>query len=311
MLRYQHFKQNALPKYALLSNSEQKPKMNSTLLVTETSLSNLQRDTLLHQLDLDGYAILPDKLPAPIIAEQLAAIDRFAFDARASNANQNSVKRQNCVDLDPAFRRLMMYTPALQLAYDLFGPMFHLNQSNFVSRPQDEERPDFVASSPWHCDGPRPGLFPTVNGAMGLHYLKFGYFLTDLTHGTGGSLQVVRGSHRRPELDGKKGAGFDIGAYADDLIQFDCEAGTVVVFHQAQWHAAPPNLSEVERKNVYISYCPTWMRPVDREFPCEEELVGLTSEERWLLGEPRPAQRWWLPSQEDRGRMARFARQEN
>ena len=40
-----------------------------------------------------------------------------------------------------------------------------------------------------------------------------------------------------------------------------CEPGTVVVFHQAQWHAAPPNLSDAVRHNVYISYCPTWMRP--------------------------------------------------
>ena len=45
------------------------------------------------------------------------------------------------------------------------------------------------------------------------------------------------------------------------------EAGTIVAFHQAQWHAAPPNYSDIERKNVYISFCPTWMKPLDREFP--------------------------------------------
>ena len=118
----------------------------------------------------------------------------------------------------------------------------------------------------------------------------------------------MRGSHTRPELDGKDGEAFNIQDYADDLVQFDCEAGTIVAFHQAQWHAAPPNLSEIERKNVYISYCPTWMRPVDRDFPSEGDLAGLTDEERWLLGEPRPALRWWLPSSEDRERMTRFSR---
>ncbi|MEM7032897.1 MAG: phytanoyl-CoA dioxygenase family protein [Chloroflexota bacterium] len=282
----------------------------TTRMRTETdhALTNQQRDALMAQIERDGYAILPYKLPADVIDQALAAIDRISAEIRADNPGQRSVKMQNCVDTDPAFRRLMMYTPALQMAYDVFGPMFHLNQSNFVSRPRDEDRPDFVASSPWHCDGPRPGLFPDVNGTMGLHYLKFGYFLTDLTHGTGGSLQVVRGSHSRAELDGKTDGSFDIQDYADDLVQFDCEAGTIVAFHQAQWHAAPPNLSDVERKNVYISYCPTWMRPVDRDFPSEADLVGLTDEERWLLGEPRPALRWWLPSPEDRERMGRFAR---
>lgn len=275
------------------------------------SLTSVNRDAILAQINTDGYAVLPEKLPPDMVTELLAAIDRLSGEIRTNNPGQQSVKQQNCVDLDPAFRKLMMYSPALQLCHDLFGPMFHLNQSNFVSRPRDEHRPDFVASSPWHSDGPRPRLFPDVDGAMGLHYLKFGYFLTDLTHGTGGSLQVVRGSHRRPELDGKRRDAFDIADYKDDLVQFDCEPGTVVAFHQAQWHAAPPNLSDVERKNVYISYCPTWMRPVDREFPSEEALHGLTDEERWLLGEPRPALRWWLPSEEDRLRMERFARQEN
>lgn len=271
-------------------------------------LSDAQREQIMGQIETDGYAILPDRLPSGQIDELIAAIDRIAGERRAQKPDLTGVKGQNCVDAAPAFRSLMMYEPALQLAYDAFGPMFHLNQSNFVSRRSDPAAAaDFVSSSPWHADGPRPGMFPAVQGAMGLHYLKFGYFLTDLTHGRGGSLQVVRGSHQRPELDGK-GQAFMIDDYAADLVQFDCPAGTVVVFHQAQWHAAPPNQSEFERKNVYISYCPTWMRPLDREFPTEAQLAGVSAEERWLLGEPRPAQRWWLPGGDDARRMDRFRR---
>ena len=49
---------------------------------------------------------------------------------------------------------------------------------------------------------------------------------------------------------------------------------------QAQWHAALPNASDVERLNAYISYCPTWMKPLDREYPTMDSLVarGLGSE---------------------------------
>jgi ectoine hydroxylase-related dioxygenase (phytanoyl-CoA dioxygenase family) len=280
-------------------------------LIAEDRLTDSQRDTLIAQLDRDGFFVLPQKLPPGLIEASVAAIDRITVEEQRKDAGRRSVKKQNCVELDPAFLELMMYEPALQLAYDVFGPMFHLCQSNFVSRAREELRAaDYVSASPWHADGPRPGLFPRVlsthGPAMGLHYLKFGYFLTDLTHGNGGSLQLVRGSHRRDELDGNKGT-FDIAKYSADVVQLDCEAGTVVAFHQAQWHAAPPNESDVVRKNVYISYCPTWMRPLDREFPTNEQLVGLTSEERWLLGEPRPAQRWWLPNS-DVQRMARFKR---
>jgi len=286
----------------------------STLLAKPASirLSDQERENLIAQLDRDGFFVLPQKLPQAMIEESIAAIDRITAEEQAKDPTRRSVKKQNCVDLDPAFRNLMMYEPALQLSYDVFGPMFQLCQSNFVSRAREEvQREDFISGTPWHADGPRPGLFPrvknTLGPAMGLHYLKFGYFLTDLTHGNGGSLQVVRGSHLHDELDGDRST-FNIEKYFDDVVQIDCEAGTVIAFHQAQWHAAPPNASDVVRKNVYISYCPTWMRPLDREFPTEEQLAGLSPEERWLLGEPRPAMRWWLPTAEDSQRMARFKR---
>src|SRR6185369_1586392 len=202
------------------------------------------RETLGAQIEKDGFAILPDKLPEELMAESLASIDRLAAEVRKTRTGtQRSVKVMNCVDRDAAFRKIMMYTPALQLCYDFFGPMFHLNQSNFISRPQDPgQKSDAVSAIGWHADGPRPAMFPRVNGQMGMHYLKFGYFLTDLTHGNGGSLMVVRGSHKRNELDGKGGA-FNVEDYKSDLVKFDCEAGTVVAFHQALWHAAPLNES--------------------------------------------------------------------
>lgn len=279
------------------------------------ALTGGQRDDLAARLDADGYAVLPGKLPEELRLAVLAAIDRYAAEKRSADPAVKSIKANNCVDLDPAFRRLMMYTPALQMAYDAFGPCFHLNQSNFQSRPcEPGAASDFIAATGWHADGPRSSPFPAVAGpgphgpAVGLHYLKFGYFLTDLTHGNGGSLRVVRGSHKRPELDGKRGADFDINDYRDDLVQFDCEPGAVVAFHQAQWHAAPANLSDTERRNVYISYCATWMRPFDRDvFAADADTSHMSPEEAWLLGEYRPPTRWWLPTEDDRRRLANYA----
>ncbi len=274
-------------------------------------LTDAQRIKLMDSLDREGYVILPGLLPDPLLKGALTAIDRVAREERAADPEKRSVKVANIVDVDPAFRALMMYEPALQLAYDCFGPMFHLCQSNMVSRPRDQVVNNFIGSSPWHADGPRPGMFPKIRGVMGMHYLKFGYFLTDLRHGNGGSLQVVRGTHLRPEFDGKPWDKFDIADYASDLVQIDCPPGTVVAFNQAQWHAAPPNTSDIERKNCYISYCPTWMRPLDREFPGEDSLNGATAEERWILGEARPANRWWIPSGDDLKRMSRYSRDAN
>jgi hypothetical protein len=275
---------------------------------TLTRLSDAQRKSLQADLDRDGFVVLPGRLPDELLQPALDAIDRHAKPARAKNPpNKPSVKLQNIVDLDLAFMNLMMYEPALQMAYDCFGPMFQLNQSNLVSRPRDPNLNDFVGSSPWHADGPWPASFPKVEGVVGMHYLKFGYFLTDLTHHNGGSLQVVRGTHKLPARNGLSTEQIK-AEYGKDFVQIDCPAGTVIAFHQAQWHAAPPNESDIERKNCYISYCGTWMRPFDRDpLPKGELRTDLSDVERWLLGEYRPPTRWWLPTDEETRRMAAYA----
>eukprot|EP01120_Amphizonella_sp_Union-15-10_P012251 TRINITY_DN5409_c0_g1_i2.p1 TRINITY_DN5409_c0_g1~~TRINITY_DN5409_c0_g1_i2.p1 ORF type:complete len:290 (-),score=46.90 TRINITY_DN5409_c0_g1_i2:48-917(-) len=272
----------------------------------EQFLTDEQRDQLVKKLEVDGYVTLPFKLPPELTKEVSEAI------LKLKDPQKESQKFSDIVTLDPAFRKLMLYKPALQLSYDVFGPMFHLCQSNFFTRKKDSDTNDvFKSWSPWHADGPRPAQFPKFkDGSMGLHYLKFGYFLSDLTHGTGGSLEVVRGSHLRPELD-NKGDAFDINEYKQDLLKFDVEAGTVIAFHQAQWHFAGPNLSDVERINCYLSYCPTWMRPIDRDFPSEEHLKKLgtlSAVERWLLAEPREPIRWYLPTTDDQKRLSGYAR---
>lgn len=88
-------------------------------------------------------------------------------------------------------------------------------------------------------------------------------------------------------------------------------AGTVVAFHQAQWHAASVNRTKTPRRNAYISFCPTWMRPIDRDFPTVAELAevnGASAEERWLRSEPRPPVRWFKLSDDDMSRLDRYKR---
>jgi ectoine hydroxylase-related dioxygenase (phytanoyl-CoA dioxygenase family) len=272
------------------------------------ALSIDQRESLLAEIDATGYAILPNKMPEALRLEAIAAILEIVRERRRERPELTSLKVPNCVDDGLAFRKLLMYPAALQLAHDLLGPMFHLIQSNFFYRernPRDTQ--DWFAGTPWHADAPRPNLFPQINGVAGLHYLKFSFFLTDLTAGNGGSLQIVKGSHKRPELD-NRGDEFRIEDYQSDVVQFDCEPGTVVAFHQGLWHAADVNRSEQPRINAYYSYGPTWLRPLDREFPAMQAIAALTAEERWLLGEPRPALNWWWPSEDGLHRMDRYKR---
>lgn len=257
----------------------------------EKGFSREERDEILACFARDGFVVLPKLLP-----ESLRAKVEQAIDDQVSLSGEHAseaLKLDNCVDVDESFRSLMTWKPALQLVYDLLGPSFQLNQSNAIYRPKSEGALDFQNGAVWHADGPRPS-FPSIQGQTALYYVKFGYFLTDLQHENGGSLEVVRGSHRRRELDGL-GADFRIEDHAEDHVTCHVKAGEVVMFHQALWHAAQHNQSEKVRKNCYFSYSPTWMRPFDRSGVSSEEAAELDPVAAFLMGAPRSTQEYWIP----------------
>ena len=48
----------------------------------------------------------------------------------------------NIVEHDPVFREFLLYLPALQLSYDVFGPMFHLGQDKWTRKFRVDEGKD-------------------------------------------------------------------------------------------------------------------------------------------------------------------------
>jgi hypothetical protein len=109
--------------------------------VTEQSLTDEERDRCLDALDRDSYCVLPLRLPADIIERTLAYINGFCSDPAMYNAPEpkayspespslhgTGFQQTNIVECDPVFREFLTYKPALQLCYDVFGPMFHLGQ---------------------------------------------------------------------------------------------------------------------------------------------------------------------------------------
>ena len=60
------------------------------------------------------------------------------------------------------------------------------------------------------------------------------YFFTDLTHGNGGSLQVVSGTHRKLELDGIPHTRFNIDDYAK--VYFVTPSFTFIYYYYFNLH---------------------------------------------------------------------------
>jgi hypothetical protein len=169
----------------------------TTTASTEHSLTDAERDTCLAAIERDTYAVLPCTLPIKTIEGANAYIDAYCADVPKREKSEKGFSQTNIVEADAAFRQLLTYKPALQLSYDVFGPMFHLGQDKWTRKYRAVDGHDPQALS-WHSDGPLG--FPEVDGRIALHTLRFGYFLSDATHDDSGTLEVIRGSHRKKVL---------------------------------------------------------------------------------------------------------------
>ena len=280
----------------------------------EQSLTDAERDECLAHIDEDSYVVLPRKLPQDMLDRANAHIDAYCAsisEEKRADEKFSGYTETNIVELDPVFREYLMYLPALQLSYDVFGPMFHLGQDKWTRKYRRPEGRDPIAVN-WHSDGPLG--FPEVDGRCPLHTLRFGYFLSDATHDDCGTLEVIRGSHRKRVLHAQESihnrpySGTRQDDFTTDHVTVRGEAGTIIAFHNGIWHSARSNESDIPRTIVYFQYCPTLMHPLHREVPYQGDMTNFSEEERWLLGEPRPPTSWVVGRAEDHLRMARFRR---
>lgn len=281
---------------------------------TELSLSDVQRDEILGTIDRDGCAVLPLSLPRDLIERADAYIEAYCARCRQRDPRQRFFIETNIVESDPVFRDFLTFMPALQLSYDVFGPMFHLGQDTWRAKWHEPDHDDALSdpgSISWHSDG--PVWFPQFDGHCPLHSLRFGYFISDVLRDDAGSLEVIRGSHRKQVLHARASLRCVREPKRDDDFVTDHvairgEAGTVVVFHNAIWHQASPNKTHRPRKIVFFQYCPTFIRPIHREVPYPGDMSHFTDEQRWLLAEPREPTAWITGSETEWKRMARFRR---
>lgn len=283
----------------------------STDTNAEQSLTDAQRDACLERIDQDSYAVLPVMLPQSMIDRANAYIDAYCEKVDEAERAEKGLSETNIIEYDPVFREFLLYKPALQLSYDVLGPMFHLGQDKWTRKYRVEGRRDPMAIN-WHSDGPLG--YPEVDGRCPLHTLRFGYFMSDATHDDSGTLEVIRGSHLKKVLHAQDSIHFQpfSGHRQDDFVTDHVtvkgKVGTIIAFHNAIWHRALPNKSDIPRTIVYFQYCHTMMHPLHRDVPYPGDMSHFTEEERWLMGEPREPTRWVIGNAEDKARMARFRR---
>lgn len=179
---------------------------------------------------------------------------------------------QNIVERDPIFTGLIDNERHVGYAYDLFGELLKLHQSQFFLRP-----PGGKQYNQWHPDGARALPYGVFSPQLPLQ-IKIGYWLTDLPHEKMGNLVVLPGSHRHQYMDG-----YDTHESLPGERVVCPRKGTMTVMHSSIWHRVETNESDVVRYNIFVAYCPAWVTPADRFHSSPEWLMTLNREQRIIM----------------------------
>ncbi|HEV8245095.1 MAG TPA: phytanoyl-CoA dioxygenase family protein [Polyangiaceae bacterium] len=218
----------------------------------------------------EGYLILEDALSPAEIERYLGAIERAA-SADAGYTKGQFYGPENIVERDPVLAELIDHPRHIGFAYDLYGELLKLHLSQIFIRP------DGSNYNRWHPDGPRALPYGVFSPKLPLQ-IKIGYWLTDLPHAGMGNLVLLPRSHQQqylPEYDTHD-------SIAGEKI-LCLKRGTITIQHCGLWHRVETNTSGVERKNIFLAYCPSWIVEADRLSSNPAWLETLTREQRIIM----------------------------
>ncbi|MGF1453031.1 MAG: phytanoyl-CoA dioxygenase family protein [Opitutales bacterium] len=219
----------------------------------------------------DGFLIFENAISDEEVDRYIEAIHRKrAEDSRASDDGHWAP--QNFVELDPVFSELIDHPRHIGYAYDIFGELTKLHESQIFCRPGGQRE-----YNKWHPDGGRALPYGVFSPRLPL-CIKIGYWLTDLPHEMMGNFVGIPGSHRTQYCDG-----YDTHETMPGQMVLQVPRGTMTIMNSNLWHMVQPNQSDVTRLNFFLAYCPSWITPSDRFHSDPEWLQTLNREQRILM----------------------------
>jgi len=223
------------------------------------------------EFDQNGILIFEDAIPPEDVERYKNAI----FEARDADPGYDGggyYGPQNFVERHPTFAELIDHERHIGFAYDLYGELLKLHESQIFCRPPEGKKYNI-----WHPDGARVVPYGVFSPYLPLQ-IKVGYWLTDLPHERMGNFVYMPGSHRTEYLDQ-----YDTHEPAPGEKVLEVRAGTMTIMYHSLWHRVEPNESDVTRMNLFLAYCPSWITPSDRYQSDPEWLGTLTREQRIIM----------------------------
>jgi ectoine hydroxylase-related dioxygenase (phytanoyl-CoA dioxygenase family) len=221
------------------------------------------------QFDREGYLLVRGAIDPGDVARYLDAIERV--HPTPDGGHQHWTMTQNVVERDELLAELIDHPRHIGFVYDLFGEQLMLHQSEIFIRPGP-----CGPSNQWHPDGPRAVPY-TVFTDRPLQ-VKIAYWLTDVPRPGMANLVLRPGSQREQYFDA-----YDTWDSVDDELILCPAAGDMLLVHNGVWHRVEANTTDVTRKNLFVTYSPSWIVPGDRYQSDPTWLAGLTRERRIIM----------------------------
>jgi len=206
--------------------------------------------------DREGYLVLPELLPADLLAEAVAEADGFDAETEALLATREggriSIAEAGALTFSvhlaarsAVMSRVVSHPNLLGVVADLVGPDVRLYWDQAVYKKPEKPR-----RFPWHQDNGYGFVEPQ-------QYLTVWLALTDATSDNG-CPQIVPGLHRGGTLRHRyvDPLGWECLSEPEGTLAAPVPAGGAVVFSSLTPHLTGPNLTDGVRKAYIVQYAP-------------------------------------------------------
>lgn len=260
------------------------------------------------QVEVGGFAVLPDLLTAAECEEARRELDRILAEEAALPDAPGSAHRKNAFNLfnkARVFERLYQLPPLLRVIRHFLG------EDAVLSAVQAHVVMPGAPAQSLHYDGGltgpfRPGSTGAADAAQRIvsHVLGFNvvFCITDFTREQGPT-RVVPGSHRHPGCDVYR------DGPAPNEVLVEAPRGSALIFNIATWHGSSPHYGTEPRYAIMTPWRRSWIRPevdltrmvapevLERAGPDGPVIFGFQARppytERWQwdasTGRPKPA----------------------
>ena len=221
--------------------------------------------------DREGYLLIENAISHDDICKYIDATNRIAARHLAERPGRAFTPWNGIAHLDPVFTELIDHPRHVGFAYDVYGELLKLHNSQAFIRPTGK------SDTKWHNDGARAVPYAVYAPVLPLQ-LKVAYWLTDLPRPGMGNLVIYPGSHKDQRFEA-----YTKPVSVQGELPVCVKAGTMMLIHCNLFHTVMPNDSDTTRYNLFYTYCPSWVCEADRLCCDEQWLDTLTREQRIIM----------------------------